>query len=137
MRHPLILIQALLPAVIALAQSDRVTFGGTVTDPLSLVIPAAEVEASNITSAPYYNDYRYQRRPQDSMTIGRTFELLECVIFHLRVQPYIFSTEQKWPIRPVAILHCGPRLLRADVSAGSAFSILATWLMHQAKGNLS
>jgi hypothetical protein len=29
------------------------------------------------TGAPYYNDYRYQRRPSESMSIGRVFRFGE------------------------------------------------------------
>jgi len=38
------------------------------------------------TSAAYYNDYRYQRVPQESMSLGRIFRLKERATLQLRVE---------------------------------------------------
>jgi hypothetical protein len=37
------------------------------------------------TAAPYYNDYRYERRPSESMTLGRVFAFKERVRFTVRM----------------------------------------------------
>ncbi|HWE52992.1 MAG TPA: TonB-dependent receptor [Bryobacteraceae bacterium] len=37
------------------------------------------------TSAPYYNDYRYQRRPAESMTFGRAFRFRESMALTIRM----------------------------------------------------
>ena len=36
------------------------------------------------TSAAYYNDYRYQRRPDEEMSLGRTFRLREGISLQIR-----------------------------------------------------
>jgi hypothetical protein len=36
------------------------------------------------TSAPYYNDYRYQRRPTENMNLGRTFRIRERMSLNVR-----------------------------------------------------
>jgi hypothetical protein len=38
------------------------------------------------TSAAYYNDYRYQRRPDEEMSLGRTFHLREQMSLQIRVE---------------------------------------------------
>ena len=38
------------------------------------------------TSAPYYNDYRWQRQPQESMSFGRIFQITERTQFHIRAE---------------------------------------------------
>jgi hypothetical protein len=38
------------------------------------------------TSAPYYTDFRYQRRPNESMNIGRTFRLREKMSLQIRAE---------------------------------------------------
>lgn len=38
------------------------------------------------TAAPYYTDYRYQRRPMESINIGRTFRLREKMSLQVRVE---------------------------------------------------
>lgn len=38
------------------------------------------------TSAPYYSDYRYQRRPNESMNIGRTFRIRERMSLQIRAE---------------------------------------------------
>lgn len=38
------------------------------------------------TSAAYYSDYRYQRRPQESMSIGRAFRIRERFTAQLRIE---------------------------------------------------
>jgi hypothetical protein len=37
------------------------------------------------TSAPYYNDYRYERRPAESMSFGRTFQFRESMALTIRM----------------------------------------------------
>ena len=37
------------------------------------------------TSAPYYNDYRYQRRPAESMSFGRVFSFRESMTLTIRM----------------------------------------------------
>jgi hypothetical protein len=37
------------------------------------------------TSAPYYNDYRYERRPSESMSVGRVFRIRESMAFTVRM----------------------------------------------------
>jgi len=37
------------------------------------------------TSAPYYNDYRYQRRPAESMSFGRVFRIRESMALTVRM----------------------------------------------------
>jgi len=37
-------------------------------------------------SAAYYNDFRYQRRPQELMSMGRTFRIKERVSFQVRAE---------------------------------------------------
>jgi hypothetical protein len=37
------------------------------------------------TGAPYYNDYRYQRRPSESMSLGRVFRFREGMAFTVRM----------------------------------------------------
>jgi len=37
------------------------------------------------TSAPYYNDYRYQRRPAESMSFGRVFRIRESMALTIRM----------------------------------------------------
>lgn len=39
-------------------------------------------------SAPYYNDYRYQRRPEESLNFGRNFRIREAMSFNVRVEFY-------------------------------------------------
>jgi hypothetical protein len=36
------------------------------------------------TAAPYYNDYRYQRRPDEEMSLGRTFRIREGMSLQIR-----------------------------------------------------
>jgi hypothetical protein len=36
------------------------------------------------TSAPYYNDYRYQRRPDEQLSFGRVFQIREGMTFQVR-----------------------------------------------------
>ena len=38
------------------------------------------------TSAAYYNDYRYQRRPVENMNVGRTWPIKERMSFNLRIE---------------------------------------------------
>jgi hypothetical protein len=38
------------------------------------------------TSAPYYNDYRFQRRPSENVSISRQFRITERVALNLRVE---------------------------------------------------
>jgi hypothetical protein len=38
------------------------------------------------TSAVYYNDYRYQRRPDEEMSLGRTFHIRERMSLQVRVE---------------------------------------------------
>ena len=38
------------------------------------------------TAAPYYNDYRYQRRPEESLNLGRNFRLREGISLNVRVE---------------------------------------------------
>jgi hypothetical protein len=38
------------------------------------------------TSAAYYNDYRYQRRPNESMSLGRLFRFSEAASFEIRAE---------------------------------------------------
>src|SRR5205823_293750 len=38
------------------------------------------------TSAAYYNDYRYARRPEEDMSLGRTFRIREGVRFQFRAE---------------------------------------------------
>jgi hypothetical protein len=40
------------------------------------------------TAAAYYNDYRYQRRPIEQMSFGRTFQLREGMTLQFRVEAY-------------------------------------------------
>ena len=40
------------------------------------------------TAAAYYGDYRYQRRPQESLAFGRTFRIRERVTFNIRAEFY-------------------------------------------------
>jgi hypothetical protein len=40
------------------------------------------------TAAAYYNDYRYQRRPIEQMSFGRTFQLRESMTLQFRVEAY-------------------------------------------------
>ena len=37
------------------------------------------------TSAPYYNDYRYERRPAESMSFGRIFRIRESIALTVRM----------------------------------------------------
>jgi hypothetical protein len=37
-------------------------------------------------SAPYYNDYRWQRQPSESLSLGRTFPLREGATFQIRIE---------------------------------------------------
>jgi hypothetical protein len=53
--------------------------------------PAAWTEPANGqfgTAAAYYNDYRYQRRPIEQMSFGRTFQLREGMTLLFRVEAY-------------------------------------------------
>jgi hypothetical protein len=38
------------------------------------------------TGAAYYSDYRYQRRPQESLAFGRTFRIRENMTFNVRAE---------------------------------------------------
>ena len=38
------------------------------------------------TSAPFYNDYRYQRRPNEAVNFGRNFRMKERVTFQARLE---------------------------------------------------
>jgi hypothetical protein len=38
------------------------------------------------TSAAYYSDYRYQRRPQENLSLGRTFRIRESMTFNIRAE---------------------------------------------------
>jgi len=40
------------------------------------------------TAAAYYNDYRYQRRPDENMTFGRVFQLREGMTLQIRAELY-------------------------------------------------
>ena len=40
------------------------------------------------TSAAYYNDYRYERRPDENMTFGRVFQIREGMSFQIRAEFY-------------------------------------------------
>jgi hypothetical protein len=40
------------------------------------------------SAAAYYNDYRYQRRPMEQMSFGRTFQLRESMTLQFRVEAY-------------------------------------------------
>lgn len=52
-------------------------------------------------SAPYYNDYRYQRRPNESMNFARNFRIGERVNFQARIEfTNIFNRAQ--PANPTA-----------------------------------
>jgi hypothetical protein len=47
------------------------------------------------TSAPYYNDYRYQRRPDEQLSLGRTFRIREGMSFQVRGEFFnIFNRTQ-------------------------------------------
>ena len=53
--------------------------------------PAAWVNPANGvygTSAPYYNDFRYERRPSEDLNLGRTFKLREKMTFQLRFEAF-------------------------------------------------
>jgi hypothetical protein len=43
------------------------------------------------TSAPYYNDYRWQRQPQESMSLGRTFRIARDGRVNLDVRAELFN----------------------------------------------
>ena len=59
---------------------------------LSSPLNSSQVKAAGFTagqfgtSAPYYNDYRYQRRPDEEMSLGRTFHLREQMSLQIRVE---------------------------------------------------
>jgi hypothetical protein len=60
-------------------------------DPQTTVVlnPNAWVDPPNGqfgTSAAYYDDYRKQRRPQESMNLGRTWRIKERAAFNLRIE---------------------------------------------------
>jgi len=51
--------------------------------------PAAWVEAPYGTfgaSAPYFNDFRWQRQPAESMAFGRIFRIKESITFQIRAE---------------------------------------------------
>jgi hypothetical protein len=81
----------------AFAQSDRGTVTGTIADPAGAIIASAPVEVSNTetgaspgsqfgTSSAYYDDYRQQRRPQESLGFGRQLPITEKVSLNIRAE---------------------------------------------------
>jgi hypothetical protein len=40
------------------------------------------------TAAPYYNDFRWQRQPAESISLGRTFRFKEKASFNIRAEFY-------------------------------------------------
>ena len=62
------------------------------------------------TAAPYYNDYRYERRPSESMTLGRVFAFKERMRFTVRMNfSNIFNrTQLQNPSSPAPPATGGP-----------------------------
>jgi hypothetical protein len=57
------------------------------------------------TGAPYYNDYRYQRRPSESMSLGRVFKFHEggaALTVRMNFQNIFNRTEMQNPTGPAA-----------------------------------
>jgi hypothetical protein len=73
------------------------------------------------TSAPYYNDYRYQRRPQENMSIGRSFRFREGrLVFMVRAEfTNIFN--RTWYPDPVSNTYTAQQLRNSTGATTGGF----------------
>jgi len=77
------------------------------------------------SSTAYYGDYRQQRRPQESASVGRTFRITEKVSFNIRAEfTNIFNrTEVN---SPTATNAAAPQLRSASGATASGFGFINT-----------
>jgi hypothetical protein len=71
------------------------------------------------TSAPYYNDYRLQRRPNENVGVGRIFRLRERVSLNVRVEFNNIFNRAQMP-NPAATNAAAPQLTNAKTGAASS-----------------
>jgi hypothetical protein len=50
------------------------------------------------TSAPYYNDFRWQRQPSESLSLGRSFPIKEKTTFSVRIELQNVFNRMRVPI---------------------------------------
>ena len=71
------------------------------------------------TSAPYYNDYRLQRRPNENVGVGRIFRLREKVSLNIRAEFNNIFNRAQMP-NPTATNAAAPQLINAKTGAASS-----------------
>ena len=90
-----------------------------VLNPAAWVNPAAGQFG---TAAAYYNDYRQQRRPQESMSLGRLFRIREGVTFQVRAEfSNIFNRTEMGNPSSTNILSTQTRNAAGQTTAGYGF----------------
>jgi hypothetical protein len=90
--------------------------------------PAAWVNPPNGTygtAAPYYNDFRYQRRPDEELSLSRTFPLREKMSFSVRGEFFnVFNRTQMQ--NPVATNPQATQVVSATGTTVSGFGMIST-----------
>ena len=77
------------------------------------------------TSAAYYNDYRYQRRPSENMNLGRTWPIKESMSFNIRFELTNVFNRSYWG-NPSNANFQAPQTLQRNGNAASGFGFMNT-----------
>jgi hypothetical protein len=82
-------------------------------------------------SAPFYSDFRYQRRPSEAANFGRNFRVGERVTFQARLEfTNIFNRAQ--PVNPSAVAPTGTRVTGVGAAPNTGFGSINYTLTGQA-----
>ena len=77
------------------------------------------------TAAAYYSDYRYQRRPSESMSLGRNFRIREKATLQVRAEfTNIFNRAE--PNNPVATNALATQTVNAAGQTTAGFGYIST-----------
>ena len=90
------------------------------------------------TSAAYYNDYRFQRRPNESMSLGREFQIRERIKFNIRAEfTNIFNrTEPNNPAATNAKAASAQNPTTGQYTAGFGWENAASVFANQRQGTI-